>query len=272
MKRIFEDILDDMSARTSDYSGLATDEPMTINDWYDDVMKNYTHIFRIADVYILYDKVQTIDDVVYQLEQLADRHFPHHSEVMIRIDGEHDYEELKNHRNLLFYSGKVYNKPFFHFLIGVDCNTENSVSHFLNFCASIYSIMQQFWDPKSECGVYIERIINNKDIDVELLGTDAYDYKFRRLTRKADDFLYTINAIQRYGICDDKDEIQRQFSEWYKKNAYVYRLLRRENKKRNNAKIKENAVSSGFVTNLNEDFMDDYADKTTVRTSELIGD
>ena len=91
--RLFEDILDDLEARSKSASKIVSDNIETegyssMNEWYDDVEQNYTHVFRLEELYILVDKEETIDNVVYQLERIADHYFPNHSDVLIRTDSE----------------------------------------------------------------------------------------------------------------------------------------------------------------------------------------
>lgn len=87
--QLFEYILDDIEARSKSASKYVSDNIETegyssMNEWYNDVEQNYTHIFRLMDFYIMVDKEETIDNVVYQLERIADRYFPNHSDVLIR--------------------------------------------------------------------------------------------------------------------------------------------------------------------------------------------
>ena len=110
--RLFEDILDDLEARSKSASKYVSDNIETegyssINEWYDDVEQNYTHIFRLMDFYIMVDKEETIDNVVYQLERIADRYFPNHSDVLIRTDSEEDGRNIR--RKNFFWSGKNLN-------------------------------------------------------------------------------------------------------------------------------------------------------------------
>jgi hypothetical protein len=105
----------------------------------------------------------------------------------------------------------------YNFSIAINCHEKKSVTRFLNFWASIYSIIQPFWVPNSDCCIYIETIVNGKLEDIERLGTDAYDYKFCSRSHRAEDFEYTVRAIIRYGFGEDKDAVWDEFDTWLKK-------------------------------------------------------
>ena len=86
--RLCEDILDDLEARSKSASKIVSDNIETegyssMYEWHNDVEQNYTHVFRLEELYILVDKEDTIDNVVYQLERIADHYFPNHSNVLI---------------------------------------------------------------------------------------------------------------------------------------------------------------------------------------------
>ena len=123
--RLYEDILDDLEAREKSASKVVSDNIETegyssMNEWYEDVEQNYTHIFRLTNLYILGDKENTINDVVYQLESIADHYFPNHSDVLIRTDSEEDWRNIQ--RKNFLWTGKVLNnKPLYKFSIAIDC-------------------------------------------------------------------------------------------------------------------------------------------------------
>ena len=268
--RLYEDILDDLEAREKSASKVVSDNIETegyssMNEWYEDVEQNYTHIFRLTNLYILGDKENTINDVVYQLESIADHYFPNHSDVLIRTDSEEDWRNIQ--RKNFLWTGKILNnKPLYNFSIAIDCREKKSVTRFLNFWASIYSIIQPFWDPNSDCCIYIETIVNGKLDDIERLGTDAYDYKFRFRVHRAEDFEYTVRAIIRYGFSDDKDTVWNEFSAWLKKI--------RENRSQQKNRYIENISSlldeNERVEMMNYDLLDDIEAKSSVDVEKLI--
>ena len=260
--RLCEDILDDLEARDKSASKVVSDNIETegyssMDEWYEDVEQNYTHIFRLMELYILVDKEETIDDVVYQLERIADHYFPNHSDVLIRTDSEEDSRNIQ--RKNFFWTGKILNnKPLYNFSIAIDCREKKSVTRFLNFWASIYSIIQPFWNPNSECCIYIETIVNGKLDNIWRLGTDAYDYKFRSRVHKAEDFEYTVKAIIRYRFGDVKDAVWDEFSAWLKKI--------RENRRQQRNRLTENER----VKMMNYDLLDDMEARNSVDVEQLI--
>ena len=59
--RLCEDILDDLEARSKSASKIVSDNIETegyssMYEWYNYVEQNYTHAFRLVDLYILFDK------------------------------------------------------------------------------------------------------------------------------------------------------------------------------------------------------------------------
>lgn len=225
--RLFEDILDDLEAREKSASKIVSDNIETecyssMDEWYNDVEQNYTHVFRLENLYILVDKEDTIDNVVYQLERIADHYFPNHSDVLIRTDSKEDWTNIQ--RKNFFWNGKILNnekilndKPFYYFSIAIDCREKKIVTRFLNFWASIYSIIQPFWDPNSKCCIYIETYVNGKLEYIKRLGTDAYDYKFSHRAYKEEELEYTVKSIIRYRFGEDKDKVWDEFDVWLKK-------------------------------------------------------
>ena len=266
--RLFEDILDDLEARSKSASKYVSDKIETegyssINEWYDDVEQNYTHVFRLADLYILVDKEETIDNVVYQLERIADHYFPNHSDVLIRTDSEEDWRNIR--RKNFFWTGKIINnKPLYNFSIAIDCHEKKSVTRFLNFWASIYSIIQPFWDPNSKCCIYIETYVNGKFEDIERLGTDAYEYKFRYIAHRAEDFEYTVRAIIRYRFGEDKDKVWDEFDAWLKK------IKDNRRQQRDRFYISSLLDESDRVEMMNYDLLDDMEAKSSVDVEQLI--
>ena len=266
--RLFEDILDDLEARSKSASEYVSDNIETegyssMNEWYNDVEHNYTHVFRLEDLYILVDKEETIDNVVYQLERIADHYFPNHSDVIIRTESEEDFRNIQ--RKNFFRIGKILNNnPFYYFSIAIDCHEKKSVTRFLNFWASIYSIIQPFWIPNSKCCIYIETYVNSKLEDIKRLGTDAYDYKFRNRAYKEEDLEYTVRAIIRYGFGEDKDKVRDEFEAWLKK------IKENRRQQRDKYYISSLLDESDRVGMMNYDLLDDMEAKSSVDVEQLI--
>ena len=266
--RLFEDILDDLEARSKSASKYVSDNIETegyssINEWYNDVEQNYTHIFRLMDFYIMIDKEETIDNVVYQLERIADRYFPNHSDVLISTDSEEDGRNIR--RKNFFWTGKILNnKPLYNFSIAIDCHEKKRVTRFLNFWASIYSIIQPVWDLNSKRYIYIETFVNGKFEDIERLGIDAYEYKFRSRAYTSEDLEYTVRAIIRYRFGEDKDKVWDEFVAWLKK----IRVKRRQRDRFlfSSLLLDENER----VEMINYDLLDDMEAKSSVDVEQLI--
>ena len=265
--RLFEDILDDIEARSKSASEYVSDNIETegyssIDEWYNDVEQNYTHVFKLAALYILVDKKDRIDNVVYQLERIADHYFPNHSDVLICTDSEEDWRNIR--RKNFFRIGKILNNnPLYYFSIAIDCHEKKSVTRFLNFWASIYSIIQPFWVPNSKCCIYIEKLVNGKFEDIKRLGTDAYDYKFRYRAYTAEDIEYTVRAIIRYGFGEDKDKVWNEFDAWMKK-------IKVKRQQRDRFYFSSLLDESDRVEMMNYDLLDDMEAKSSVDVDQLI--
>ena len=265
--RLFEDILDDLEARSRNASKIVSDNIETegyssMDEWYNDVEQNYTHVFKLADLYILVDKEDTIDNVVYQLERIADHYFPNHSDVLIRTYSEEDWRNIR--RKNFFWTGMDINKKsLYNFSIAIDCHEKKSVTRFLNFWASIYSIIQPFWDPNLKCFIYIETFVNGKSEDIERLGTDAYDYKFRSRAYTEEDLEYTVGSIIRYRFGKDKDKVWDEFDAWLKK-------IRDRRQQRDRFYFSSLLDESDKVEMMNYDLLDDMEAKSSVDVEQLI--
>ena len=265
--RLCEDILDDLEARSKSASKIVSDNIETegyssMDEWYNDVEQNYTHVFRLEELYILVDKEDTIDDVVYQLERIADHYFPNHSDVLIRTDSEDDWTNIR--RKNFFWTGKdLNNKPLYSFSIAIDCHEKKSVTRFLNFWASIYSIIQPFWDSKSKCCIYIETSVNGKFEDIERLGTDAYEYKFSHRAYKEEVLEYTVRAIIRYRFGEDTDKVWDEFDAWLKK-------IKDKRQQRDRLYFSSLLDESERVEMMNYDLLDGMEAKSSVDVDQLI--